>query len=211
MQVTVPVNCSGCSSLIVQTRFDLKPFAHFEREHARWFTHAVCEIMSRIRFSNYFISYLMKIYELYLTYSIIIISPAPDRDWDSALHVVPNLSQQARHQLEIVFLRSAFLETADQTPPSEYRPIMIGSRSIGAPLVVSVDNRVYTAIIWEYCIQSDQLIINWLHMTCRCVYIYIYTHTHTHIYTHMYTYLHKPIYYKHTNTYKGTYTSRARQ
>ncbi len=106
-----------------------------EKEHTRWFTHAVCEIMSHIRFSNYFISYLMKIYELYLTYSIIIISPAPDRDWDGALHVVPNLSQQARHQLEIGFLRSAFLETADQTPPSDYRPIMIGSRSIGAPLV----------------------------------------------------------------------------
>ncbi len=80
-----------------------------------------------------------------------------------------------------LFLRSAFLETADQTPPSEYRPIMIGSRSIGAPLVVSVDNRVYTAIIWEYCIQSDQLIINWLHMTCRCVYIYTHTHTYTRI------------------------------
>ncbi len=76
----------------------------------------------------------MKIYELYLTYSIIIISPAPDRDWDGALHVVPNLSQQARHQLEIVFLRSAFLETTDKTPPNDYRPIMIGSRSIGAPL-----------------------------------------------------------------------------
>ncbi len=26
----------------------------------------------------------MKIYELYLTYSIIIISPAPDKDWDGA-------------------------------------------------------------------------------------------------------------------------------
>ncbi len=77
----------------------------------------------------------MKIYELYLTYSIIIISPVPDRDWDGALHVVPNLSQQARHQLEIGFLRSAFLETADQSPPSDYRPIMIGSRSIGAPLI----------------------------------------------------------------------------
>ncbi len=78
----------------------------------------------------------MKIYELYLTYSIIIISPAPDRDWDGALHAVPNLSQQARHQLEIGFLRSAFLETADQTSPSDYRPIMIGSQSIGAPLFV---------------------------------------------------------------------------
>ncbi len=137
MQVTVPVNCSGCSSLIVQTRFDLKPFAHFEREResARGDSLALFVKLSHIRFSNYFISYLMKIYELYLTYSIIIISPAPDRDWDGALHVVPNLSQQARHQLEIGFLKSAFLESADQTPPSDYRPIMIGSRSIGAPLL----------------------------------------------------------------------------
>ncbi len=87
-----------------------------KRERARWFTHAVCEIMSHIRFSNYFISYLMKIYELYLTYSIIIISPAPDRDWDGALHVVPNLSQQARHQLEIDFLRSAFRDHRSNTP-----------------------------------------------------------------------------------------------
>ncbi len=32
-------------------------------------------------------------------------------------------------------MRSAFLETADQTSPSDYRPIMIGTRSIRAPLV----------------------------------------------------------------------------
>ncbi len=127
-----------------------------KRERAQWFTHAVCEIMSHIRFSNYFISYLMKIYELYLTYSIIIISPAPDRDWDGALHVVPNLSQQARHQLEIVFLRSAFLETADQTPPSDYRPIMIGSRSIGAPLVLRCGNHDTSRIISSLFVRNNQ-------------------------------------------------------
>ncbi len=59
----------------------------------------------------------MNKYELYLTFSIIIISPTPDRDWDGTLHIVPNLSRHARHQLEIVFLRSAFLETADQASP----------------------------------------------------------------------------------------------
>ncbi len=54
------------------------------------------------------------------------------------LHVVPNLSRHARHQLEISFLRWAFLETADQTSHSDYRPIVIGTRSIGAPLVRTV-------------------------------------------------------------------------
>ncbi len=45
----------------------------------------------------------MNKYELYLTFSIIIISPAPDKDRDGALHVVPNLSRQVCHQLEIFF------------------------------------------------------------------------------------------------------------
>ncbi len=49
------------------------------------------------------------------------------------MHVLLILSRQARHQLEICFLRSASLETADQTPPSDYRPIVIGNRPIGAP------------------------------------------------------------------------------
>ncbi len=34
---------------------------------------------------------------------------------------------QARHQLEIVFLRSALVETADQTSQCDYRPKVIGS------------------------------------------------------------------------------------
>ncbi len=34
------------------------------------------------------------------------------------------------------FLRSAFSETADQTSQRDYRPIVIGSQSIGAPLIL---------------------------------------------------------------------------
>ncbi len=75
----------------------------------------------------------MKRYELYLTLSIMKM-PCQTETETVPLHVVPNLSQQAHYQLEIVFLRSAFLETADQTSKSDYRPIVIGSRSIGAPL-----------------------------------------------------------------------------
>ncbi len=80
------VNCDNscvsravCSSFIVQTRCaDMKPFVHFEREKqkARGEPHR--------KFSNYFISYLKKKYELYLTFSIIIILHAPDRVWDCA-------------------------------------------------------------------------------------------------------------------------------
>ncbi len=93
-------------------------------------------MMAHRTFSNYFIGYLMKKYELYLTFSIIIISTATETE-TVLLHVMTNLSRQAHHQLEIVFLRSAFLETADQTSPSDYRPIVIGSRSIGAPLLLT--------------------------------------------------------------------------
>ncbi len=127
------VNCAVCSSIIVQTRCDLKPFMHFKRERACawWFSHAVCEMMSHRNFSNYFISYLMKKYELY---SIIIISSAPDKDWDGAATCLVNpLTAGALSAWD--FLDRAFLETADQSSQRHYRSIVIGSRSIGAPLV----------------------------------------------------------------------------
>ncbi len=78
------VNYAACSSLIVQTRCDLKPFAHFERESVRGVIHTGCLWNVSQKVSNYFICYLMNKYELYLTFSIIIISPVPDRDWDGA-------------------------------------------------------------------------------------------------------------------------------
>ncbi len=54
------------------------------------------------------------------------------------------MSCQTFHsRLEIVFLRSAFLETTDQTSQSDYRPIVIGRRSNRAPLHGTVENRVY--------------------------------------------------------------------
>ncbi len=68
----------------------------------------------------------MKKYELYKIISVY--------KSDGAADVMPNLSRQAHHQLEIFFWRSAFLETADQTSQCDYRPIVIGNRSIGAPL-----------------------------------------------------------------------------
>ncbi len=126
------VNCAECSSLIVQTRC-VVIWSHFEREResARWFTHVVCEIMSHRNFSNYFRSYLFKKYELY---SIIIISPAPDR-----VRRCRCMSCQSSHGRHVISMRcffwdQPFLETADQTSPSDYRPIVIGTRLIGAPL-----------------------------------------------------------------------------
>ncbi len=64
----------------------------------------------------------MKIYELYLTYSIIIISPAPDRDWDGALHVVPNLSQQAASSARDRFFEIGLF----REPPIKHPQAIIG-------------------------------------------------------------------------------------
>ncbi len=44
-----------------------------EKTESSWITHAVYRITPHRKFSNYFISYLIKKYELYLTFSIIII------------------------------------------------------------------------------------------------------------------------------------------
>ncbi len=90
--------------------------AYWERERERWFTHAVCEILSHRNLSNYFLSYLMEKYELC---NIIIISPAPDsvRRW----RYMSCRSRLARHLLEIIFLRSAFLKTQTGINPITYR------------------------------------------------------------------------------------------
>ncbi len=87
------------------------------------------------KFSNYFISYLMQKYEL-ITFSIIIILPTPDRDWDgtTACHAKPH-GRRVISLRSFFFLRSAFIEIADQTSKRDYRPIAIGSRSIGAPFI----------------------------------------------------------------------------
>ncbi len=71
-----------------------------EREGARWFTHAINDIMSQRNFSNDFISYLMKMYELY---KIIIISPAPDRALD--IRQCHCMSCQFYRFLEICFFK----------------------------------------------------------------------------------------------------------
>ncbi len=97
------VNCDNscvshtvCSPFIVQTWCgDMKPFAHFERERQGEIrsrrTHAVCKITPQRKFSNYFINYSINKYELYLTFSIIIIFHARTEFETVPLHVVPNL------------------------------------------------------------------------------------------------------------------------
>ncbi len=122
--------CQLCSSLIMQTRCDLKPFwEKRERERARWFSHAVCEIMSHRNFSNYF-----KLFneEIWIVQHYNYFTRAGQR-----LRRCCCMSCQFSHGRRIISLRSAFLETADQTSQFDYRPIVIGSRSIGAPLLNS--------------------------------------------------------------------------
>ncbi len=48
------------------------------------------------------------------------------------------MSCQTSHGRHVISLTSAFLETADQTSPRDYRPIVIGSQSVGAPLLLLV-------------------------------------------------------------------------
>ncbi len=76
---------SAWSSLIVQTRFDLKSFAHLERGREcshMWFTHTVCEIMPHTSLCK-----LMR--------------------WDISSH------KRCDHR-HLISFRSAFLETTDQ-------------------------------------------------------------------------------------------------
>ncbi len=108
-----------------------------ERESTRVvFTHTVCDIVSHRIFSNYFIIYSMKKYELY---NIIIISPAPDRERRCRCMYCQSSHGTCMISLISFFLRLAFLETADQTSPSDYQPIVIGNRSIGAPLAKTTE------------------------------------------------------------------------
>ncbi len=119
------------SRLLIERRVcgDLKPFAHFERERERASGDSRTLFMkfclTERFFFIYFRSYLMKKYELHLTFSILIILSAPDRDCAAACCAKP-LTAGASSALDR-FLRSAFLETADQTSQRDYRPIMIGS------------------------------------------------------------------------------------
>ncbi len=115
------------------------------REKARAVIHTGClwNYVSQ-KVPNDFICYLMNKYELYLTFSIIIISLTPDRDWDGAAECrAKPFTARASSDWD-VFLRSAFLETADQTSQSNYRPIMIDTRSIGAPV-----HETFPTYIWH--------------------------------------------------------------
>jgi len=105
--------CQLCSVQLVYSADAMCWFEAFweeKKECVLWFTHAAWEIISHIKFLNYFVSYLMKKYELYLTFSIIIILPAPDR-----LRQSHCISYQTSPSRSIFSLRSAFIENADQT------------------------------------------------------------------------------------------------
>ncbi len=134
------VNYAACSSLIMQTRWFEAICAFWERKRARWFTQAVYEIMSHRKFQITFMCYLMNNYELHFTFSIIMISPVPDRVWDvaAACHANP-------HQLEIVF----FLD----------RPFR--DRQSNTPKRLSVDND-------QYPINRSTPSINILHACISC-------------------------------------------
>ncbi len=109
------VNYAACSSLIMQTRCDLKPFAHFERESARGDSHRL--FMKWCLTESFKLLYLMNKYELYLSFSIIIISPAPDRDWDgaTACHAKP-LTARASSARDQFFEISLFRDRQSHIP-----------------------------------------------------------------------------------------------
>ncbi len=89
-----------------------------KRERAWWFTHAVCI------FEEIWIV-------LHLQY-IIIILPVPDWDGAAACHAKP-LTAGASSAWDR-FMRSAFIKPPIKHP--NYRPIVIGSWSVGAPLLL---------------------------------------------------------------------------
>ncbi len=117
---------------------DLKPFAHFkrEREHARgihshrlW--HCVSQNLFKLLYNLFNEEIWIVQYYNYFT--------STGQRKKVQLHVLSILSRHLHDQLDIVFLRLAFLETADQTSPSDYQPIVIGNRSIGAPLAKTTE------------------------------------------------------------------------
>ncbi len=99
----------------------------------------------------------MKKYELYLSFSIISIVPAPDRDWDgaAAYHAKP-FKAHAPSAWDR-FMKSAFLGTANQTSYIDYRLIMIGTRAIGAPLLNIYFS--YPTLWYTYLFVCVQLIL----------------------------------------------------
>ncbi len=132
VQVTIPVSTELCSvTLAYRKTRCVEIWSHLlilrGKERERAVIHAPClwNSVSQNVFLIYFRSYLMKKYELHLTFSILIILSAPDRDCAAACCAKP-LTAGASSALDR-FLRSAFLETADQTSQRDYRPIMIGS------------------------------------------------------------------------------------
>ncbi len=114
--------------------FHLRILREKERER-RWFTHVVHEITSQKVFK-----WLYKLFNeaIWIVthlqhYNYFTCAGQRIRRWRCRC-----ISCQTSHGRRIISLRSVFwdrpLEAADQTSQSDYRPIVIDSRSIGAPL-----------------------------------------------------------------------------
>lgn len=123
----------------------LKPFLHFEeRERESVVIHSHClwnYVSERFQITFFQIPFF-KLFqkEIWIGTSPSALTISSWSDWEivtsalqlfyphwteietALLHVMPNLSWQVRHQLD-QFLRSAFIETADQTSQSDYQPI----------------------------------------------------------------------------------------
>ncbi len=115
----------------MQTRCDLIPFAHFERKRER-----APVIHSRCSWNNVsqkVFKWLSKLFneEIWIVthlqhYNYFTCAGQRIRRWRCRC-----ISCQTSHGRRIISLRSVFW---DQTSQSDYRPIVIDSRSIGAPL-----------------------------------------------------------------------------
>ncbi len=121
-------SCQLCSSLIVQTRCDLK-HCSWERESARGDS---LTLFVKLCLTETFQITLLFNEEIWIVQHYNYFTRAGQR-----LRRCCCMSCQFSHGRCVISLRSAFLETADQTSQFDYRPIVIGSRSIGAPLLNS--------------------------------------------------------------------------
>ncbi len=130
-------------------KFDLKPFAHFERARAvihscclwNYVSHKVFKLLYKLFNEKIWIVPHLQHYNYF--------TRAGQRLRRCAACRAKSLTAGAPSAWD-GFLRSAFLETADQTPPSDYRPIVISTRSIGAPLMNRSVNLIYSSCRWSF-------------------------------------------------------------
>ncbi len=140
------VNYAVCSSLIVQTRcVVIWSHLHILRESA------VCEIMSHRNFSNY-------LYKLFNEEIWIV----QDYNYFTSARQIRCMSSQFSQGRRVISLRSFFLRSQIQR---DYRPKVIGNRSIGAPqlysqCIFSVLSASLQKIVWYL---SDLVVVGQEH------------------------------------------------